>query len=112
MSKPIDQQILEQSRELLRNGFSSGALARDKNGVGVLLGHPDATNFCVLGALMTTAIRVLGGIDNTYYPKAWDRLVLASEIRYGTSSLIVINDKLGQVAILSVFDQALSDDLK
>lgn len=104
MSKPIDTQIIERARDMIRdrNKWCWGAQARDVRGHPVDPLEADAVKFCAWGALQRSALDVTGSASPTQC------MELVRQIGRDLTHLVVTNDCYGREAVLALFDAALA----
>jgi hypothetical protein len=103
MSRPLKLQIVEQARALIadKQHWCRGDLARDINGEEVCPTAASAVKRCGLGAV--TAYQLSNDLD-----AAHDLAFKALRPRYGTATLVRVNDMRGHAAVLAMFDEVLA----
>jgi hypothetical protein len=105
MSKPLEQQIIEQARALIADpaAWTQGEFARDAHGAPVSWRSKEAVQFCVWGALNRTAYEMTG--DRRRAITLADRA--AAAMREPGGSLSRINDTGTHEDVLDIFDAYL-----
>ena len=84
----LPRAIVKEAERLIRAGWTKGTFARDKAGQGVNPISPQATCFCVLGAL-TRAQHNLTGMSTGIDPRVIE--AVQASVPYG-SNIAVYND--------------------
>ena len=105
MSKPLKVQIAETARTLIADEqhWCRRHLAEDVNGVSVSPTSASAVKHCGLGAVIAAAYQLTHNADSAYQV---GYQVLRP--RYGSATLIHINDVRGHAAVLALFDEVLA----
>jgi hypothetical protein len=104
MSTPLKAQILQVARALIRDEryWCRNELARDKAGSSVSPLDERAERRCALGALIAAAYQLTNDSSLAHH-----LAISAVKPRYGSATLIHINDERGHAAVLALFDQAI-----
>jgi hypothetical protein len=105
MSRPLKLQIVERARALIadEHHWCRGDLARDANGMGVCPMSDGAMKRCGLGALIMAAYQFTHNADAAYQ--------IGYQVlrpRYGSATLIHVNDTRGRAAVLALFDEVIA----
>ena len=105
MAKSLKRQIVENARVLIRDehNWCRSELARDTEGLSVDPTYSRATKRCVLGALVAAAYQLTNNRRQAY-----DLAVNALRPKYGSATLVRINDMKGDAAVLALLDEALA----
>ena len=105
MARPLQIQIVERARTLIadKQHWCRGELARDVNGEGVCPTSASAVKRCALGAVIAAAHELTHNLDS-----ANDFAFKALRPRYGTATLVRVNDMRGHAAVLALFDTVIS----
>ena len=105
MSRPLKSQIVEGARALIEDErhWCHNELARDANGRSVDPTDQRAVRRCGLGALIAAAYQITND-----HRQAHDLAVAALRPLHGSTTLVMINDIKGHLAVLALFDEALS----
>ena len=105
MSRPLKIQVVERARTLIADEkhWCRRHLAEDKNGVSVLPTSGSVVKRCGLGAVIAAAYQLTHNADAAYQV---GYQVLRP--RYGSATLIHINDVRGHAAVLALFDEVLA----
>jgi hypothetical protein len=105
VSKSLKLQIVEQARALIEDErrWCRGELARDGNGLSVAPTAHGAERRCALGALIAAAHQITNDYD-----RARDIALRAMRPRYGTATLVQVNDLRGHAAVLALFDEVIA----
>src|SRR3989337_2921335 len=105
MSKPLKVQVLERARAFIEDErhWCRGELARDAMGVSVGPTDGSAVKRCALGALVAAACEVTSDAR-----LAHELAMTALRPLGGATSLTHINDAEGHIAILMLFDLAIT----
>ena len=105
MSRPLKVQIVERARELVADeqNWCQRHLAQDVNGASVSPTSTAAVKRCGLGAVIAAAYQLTHNADAAYQV---GYQVLRP--RYGSATLIHINDVRGHAAVLALFDEVLA----
>jgi hypothetical protein len=108
MAKPLQIQIVERARALIADEqhWCRRHLALDARGVGVFATSATAVKRCALGAVIGAAYQLTHDYD-----AANDLAHKALRPRYGTSTLIYVNDMRGHAAVLALFDEVIAAEL-
>jgi hypothetical protein len=106
--------LLEASRILLRNGWTTHALARDANGASCRLDKSDAASYCLCGAL-TKAWRILDYENDEVYFRLFRNefnMILESKYNY-RYSLTQWNDSAATCKddVIELIHDVISDRL-
>jgi hypothetical protein len=103
MSKNLKLQIIEIARALIEDEqhWCRGELARDAHGASVDATDPRAFKRCGLGALLSAAYQLTHD-----HRQAYDLATNALRPRYGSATLVRINDMRGHAAVLALLDEA------
>ena len=104
MSRPLKVQIVERARELVADeqNWCQRHLAQDVNGASVSPTSTAAVKRCGLGAVIAAAYQLTHNADAAYQV---GYQVLRP--RYGSATLIHVNDVRGHAAVLALFDEVL-----
>src|SRR6476646_3841942 len=105
MARPLQIQIVERARALIadKQHWCCGQLARDVNGEGVFVPtSASAVKRCALGAVIAAAHELTHNLDS-----ANDLAFKALRPRYGTATLVRVNDMRGHAAVLALFDTVI-----
>ena len=104
MSKSLKLQIVEQARTLIEDErhWCRCELARDQNGLSVCPTDDRVARRCALGALIAAAYQITNDYDHAY-----NLALSAVRPRYGTATLVNINDFRGHAAVLALFDEVI-----
>ena len=105
MARPLQIQIVERARALIadKQHWCRGELARDVNGEGVCPTSASALKRCALGAVIAAAHELTHNLDS-----ANDFAFKALRPRYGTATLVRVNDMRGHAAVLALFDTVIA----
>ena len=105
MSRPLKFQIVERARELIADEqhWCRRHLALDANGVVVSPTSARAAKLCALGAVVAAAYQLTHNADAAYQV---GYQVLRP--RYGSATLIHVNDTRGHAAVLALFDEVIA----
>ena len=105
MSRPLKIQIVERARELIADEqhWCRRHFGEDAHGFPVSPTSPSAIKWCGLGALIAAAYQLTHNADAAYQV---GYQVLRP--RYGSSTLIHINDVRGHAAVLALFDEVIA----
>ena len=105
MARPLQMQIVERARALIadKQHWCRGELARDVNGEGVCPSSASAVKRCALGAVIAAAHELTHNLDF-----ANDFAFKALRPRYGTATLVRVNDMRGHEAVLALFDTVIA----
>ena len=105
MARPLQIQIVERARTLIadKQHWCRGELARDVSGEGVCPTSASAVKRCALGAVIAAAHELTHNLDS-----ANDFAFKALRPRYGTATLVRVNDMRGHAAVLALFDTVIS----
>ena len=105
MARPLQIQIVERARALIadKQHWCRGELARDVNGEGVCPTSASAVKRCALGAVIAAAHELTHNLD-----AAHDFAFKALRPRYGTATLVRVNDMRGHAAVLALFDTVIA----
>jgi hypothetical protein len=105
LSRPLKLQIVERARALIADEqhWCRRNLANDMNGVPTFPTSARAAKWCGLGALIAAAYQLTHNADAAYQV---GYQVLRP--RYGSATLIHINDVRGHAAVLALFDEVLA----
>jgi hypothetical protein len=105
MSKSLKLQIIENARALIEEEqhWCRGELARDVDGLSVDATDSRAFKRCAIGALVSAAYKLTNN-----HCQAVDLAINALRPRYGSATLVRINDMRGHAAVLTLLDEALA----
>ena len=105
MARPLQIQIVERARALIadKQHWCRGELARDVSGEGVCPTSASAVKRCALGAVIAAAHELTHDLDS-----ANDFAFKALRPRYGTTTLVRVNDMRGHAAVLALFDTVIA----
>ena len=105
MARSLQIQIVERARALIadKQHWCRGELARDVNGEGVCPTSDSAVKRCALGAVIAAAHELTHNLDS-----ANDFAFKALRPRYGTATLVRVNDMRGHAAVLALFDTVIA----
>ena len=105
MSKPLKVQIAETARTLIADEqhWCRRHLAEDVNGVSVSPTSANAVKHCGLGAVIAEAHQLTHNPDAAYQIG-----YQALRPRYGSATLIHVNDTRGHAAVLALFDEVIA----
>ena len=105
MSRPLKIQIVERARELIADEqhWCRRHFGEDAHGFPVSPTSPSAIKWCGLGALIAAAYQLTCKADAAY--QVGYQALLP---RYGSATVIHINDVRGHAAVLALFDEVLA----
>ena len=105
MSRPLKVQVVERARELIadKQHWCRRHFGEDANGFPVSPTSPSAIKWCSLGAMIAAAYQLTHNADAAYQV---GYQVLRP--RYGSATLIHINDVRGHTAVLALFDEVIA----
>jgi hypothetical protein len=97
--------VLRTARGLVNKGWTTGALAMNKNGKRVPVKSPEAVNFCAIGALRRAEFK-LGTVGAAAQARIELRKALPKNA--GTNSIVEFNDySAGKDGVVALFDRAI-----
>jgi hypothetical protein len=105
LSRPLKIQIVERARALIADEehWCRRHFGEDANGFPVSPTSASAIKWCALGAVIAAAYQI------THNPDAAYRLgYQALRPRYGSATLIHVNDVRGHSEVLSLFDEVIA----
>ena len=99
MARPLQKQIVERARAFIADEqhWCRGELARDVNGEEVCPTSASAVKWCALGAVIAAAQEL-----------THDFAFKALRPKYGTATLVRVNDMRGHAAVLALFDDVIA----
>ena len=105
MSKPLKIQIVERARALIADEehWCHRHFGEDANGYPVSPTSAAAIKWCALGAVIAAAYELTHNPDAAY-----EVGYQALRPRYGSASLIHVNDTRGHAAVLALFDEVIA----
>jgi hypothetical protein len=105
LSRSLKIQIVERARELIADEqhWCRRHFGEDANGFPASPTSPSAIKWCGLGALIAAAYQLTHNADAAYQV---GYQVLRP--RYGSATLIHINDVRGHAAVLALFDEVIA----
>jgi hypothetical protein len=105
LSRPLKIQIIERARSLIadKQHWCRRHFGEDANGVAVSPTSARAVKWCGLGAVIAAAYQLTHSTDAAYQV---GYQVLRP--RYGSTTLIHINDVRGHAAVLALFDEVIA----
>lgn len=113
MSKKLDQQILEDAHNRLKdpNKWCQGVVARMASGRSTY-NFMEAERFCAFGSILRSACKVLGHETAIYsdpaYIQAFTRLADIVKIMHPHYTIGEVNDNLGYDAIMECMAEAVN----
>src|SRR4029453_6031593 len=105
MARPLQIQIVERARVLIADGqhWCRGDLARDINGEEVSPTAASAVRWCALGAVIAAAYELTHDLK-----AAHDLALKALRPKYGTATLVGVNDMRGHPDVLALLDEVIA----
>ena len=105
MARQLQKQIVERARAFIADEqhWCRGELARNVIGEEVCPTSASAVKRCALGAVIAAAHELMHDSD-----AAHDFAFKALRPKYGTATLVRVNDMRGHAAVLAVFDTVIS----
>ena len=105
MSRPLKVQIVERARELIADEqfWCRRHFGEDVNGFAVSPTSASAVKRCGLGAVIAAAHQLTHNPDAAYQTG-----YQALRPRYGSATLIHVNDTRGHAAVLALFDEVIA----
>ena len=105
MARQLQKQIVERARAFIADEqhWCRGELARDVNGEEVCPTSASAVKRCALGAVIAAAHELTHDLVS-----ANDFAFKALRPKYGTATLVRVNDMRGHAAVLALFDTVIS----
>ena len=105
MSRPLKVQIVERARQLIadEHHWCCRHFGEDANGFPVSPTSTSATKRCALGAVIEAAYQLTHNLDVAYQIG-----YQALRPRYGSATLIQVNDVRGHAAVLALFDEVIA----
>lgn len=107
------QQVIEGAIKLLKEkGWTQGAGARDAKGNRVDATNPEATCYCLVGALLVSARSLPGYTDDTYFDVR-NRVANALRARGSYIGLTAFNDREGRKVedVIALLEKAKVTDV-
>ena len=106
MSKPLQIQIVEKARARIadQQRWCRGELARDASGEEVCPTSASAVKWCALGAVIAAAHELTHNLAAAY-----DLALKALRPKYGTATLVGVNDMRGHAAVLALLDEVIEN---
>jgi hypothetical protein len=104
MAKPLQIQIVKKARSLItdQQRWCRGELARDVYGEGTCATSPSAVRWCALGAVIAAAYELTHDLK-----AAHDLALKALRPKYGTATLVGVNDMRGHADVLALLDEVI-----
>ena len=105
MARLLQIQIVQRARALIadQQHWCRGELARDVSGAGVCPTSASAVKWCALGAVIAAAHEFTHDLAC-----ANDFAFKALRPRYGSATLVRVNDMRGHAAVLPLFDTVIA----
>jgi hypothetical protein len=105
LSRPLKVQIVELARTLIADEqhWCRRHFGEDSNGFPVSPTSASATKRCALGAMIAAAYQLIHNADAAYQIG-----YQALRPRYGSATLIHVNDTRGHAAVLALFDEVIA----
>jgi len=109
MSKTLKHQIVEKARALIEDErhWCRGELARDVDAHSVCPTDSSAERRCALGALIAAAYQLTND-----HSQAHESALSAVRARFGTATLVNVNDVRGHAAVLALFDEVVATNVQ
>ena len=105
MARQLQKQIVERARAFIADEqhWCRGELAQNVNGEEVCPTSASAVKRCALGAVIAAAHELMRNSD-----AAHDFAFKALRPKYGTATLVRVNDMRGHAAVLALFDDVIA----
>jgi hypothetical protein len=109
MARPLQRQIVERARARIadQQRWCRGEHARDVSGEGVCPTSASAVKWCALGAVLAAAHELTHNLA-----AAHDLALNALRPKYGTATLVGVNDMRGHADVIALFDEVIAMDVR